>query len=444
MSETSEPADDGSSRVRALLVDVFEGNDARMIVGTMAGIYLLLIVFSLFAGFGLGGMVNTLRAATVFAAGYGMLVLALNLHWGYTGLFNIGVAGFMAVGTYTTAILSAPPEASPGAGLGLPIPIAIVGGMLAAALVGLLTALPALRLRADYLAIVTVALSEIIRLSVKSGTLAEFTVFGVTLGTGGGRGISYPAPGSLGGWVLDNAPGGGALVDIGQTLGIAKPVMSGLVYLVVLILFAAAFYWLLVRIGNSPFGRVLKAIREDELVASSLGKDTRIFKLKVFAVGCALMGLAGYLWIGRSGFVNDLSFRPNITFFIFIALIIGGAGSNTGSLLGGMVFSSLLFYLPQFLSQNFGSTGSAPANFLGAVAGLDEFVAYTLQNISSLRFVLIGVLLVYLMHNRPEGLLGHRKEDAAAVNLLERSSKPPGSGKAAMADGSGSGGESDE
>jgi branched-chain amino acid transport system permease protein len=444
MSETSEPSDDGSSRVRELIVDVFEGNDARMIVGTMAGIYLLLIVFSLFAGFGLGGMVNTLRAATVFAAGYGMLVLALNLHWGYTGLFNIGVAGFMAVGTYTTAILSAPPEASPGAGLGLPIPIAIVGGMLAAALVGLLTALPALRLRADYLAIVTVALSEIIRLSVKSGTLAEFTVFGVTLGTGGGRGISYPAPGSLGGWVLDNAPGGGALVDVGQTLGIAKPVMSGLVYLVVLILFAAAFYWLLVRIGNSPFGRVLKAIREDELVASSLGKDTRIFKLKVFAVGCALMGLAGYLWIGRSGFVNDLSFRPNITFFIFIALIIGGAGSNTGSLLGGMVFSSLLFYLPQFLSQNFGSTGSAPANFLGAVAGLDEFVAYTLQNISSLRFVLIGVLLVYLMHNRPEGLLGHRKEDAAAVNLLERSSKPPGSGKPAMADGGDSGGESDE
>ncbi|MFC7227185.1 branched-chain amino acid ABC transporter permease [Salinirubellus salinus] len=431
-----------TDRVRNLLVDVFGGNDARMIAGTMGGIYLLLIVFSLVAGFGLGGIVNTLRAATVFAAGYGMLVLALNLHWGYTGLFNIGVAGFMAVGTYTTAILSAPPEASPGAGLGLPIPIAILGGMFAAALVGLLTALPALRLRADYLAIVTVALSEIIRLAVKSGTLAEFTIFGVTLGTGGGRGISYPAPGSLGGWVLDNVPGGEALVDVGQALGIAKPVMSGLVYLVVLILFAAAFYWLLVRIGNSPFGRVLKAIREDELVASSLGKDTRVFKLKVFAVGCALMGLAGYLWIGRSGFVNDLSFRPNITFFIFIALIIGGAGSNTGALLGGMVFSSLLFYLPQFLSQNFGSSGSAPGDFLGALAGLDEFVAYTLQNISSLRFVLIGVLLVYLMHNRPDGLLGHRKEDAAAVNLLERSSKPPGSG-ATVADG-GEGGERDE
>ncbi len=432
-------------RVRDAIVRTFEGHDARMIAGTMAGIYVLLIVFGLLAGFGFGGIVNTLRAATVFAAGYGMLVLALNLHWGYTGLFNIGVAGFMAVGTYTTAILSASPEASPGAGLGLPLPIAILGGMAAAAFVGLLTALPALRLRADYLAIVTVALSEIIRLAVKSGTLAEFTVFGVTAGTGGGRGISYPAPGSLGGAVLDALPVNGHIFPPSSPLYIARPVASGVIYLFVLVLFAAAFYWLLVRIGNSPFGRVLKAIREDELVASSLGKDTRIFKLKVFAVGCALMGLAGYLWIGRSGFVNDLSFRPNITFFIFIALIIGGAGSNTGSLLGGMVFSSLLFYLPQFLSQNFGSTGSAPSTFLGAVAGLDEFVAYTLQNISSLRFVLIGVLLVYLMHNRPDGILGHRKEDAAAVNLLERSSKPPKSG-AAVADGSGQsdGGESDE
>jgi branched-chain amino acid transport system permease protein len=431
--------------VRAIMIDVFEGRDARMIAGTMGSIYLLLVMFGILAGFTFGGIVNTLRAATVFAAGYGMLVLALNLHWGYTGLFNIGVAGFMAVGTYTTAILSASPEATPGAGLGLPLPIAIVGGMAAAAFVGLLTALPALRLRADYLAIVTVALSEIIRLSVKSGSLAEVTVFGVTVGTGGGQGISYPAPGSFGGWVLDSVPVlGPGLQDAGLAVGIARPVMSGLVYLVVLVLFTTAFYWLLGRIGNSPFGRVLKAIREDELVASSLGKDTRIFKLKVFAVGCALMGLAGYLWIGRSGFVNDLSFRPNITFFIFIALIIGGAGSNTGSLIGGMVFSSLLFYLPQFVSQNFSGTATAPGTFLGALDGLDAFVAYTLQNVSSLRFVAIGVLLVYLMHNRPDGILGHRKEDAAAVNLLERSTMPPGSGEPSMADGPGDGGESDE
>jgi branched-chain amino acid transport system permease protein len=409
--------------VRSVFLDIFEGHDARIIMGTMAGIYVLLIIFSLLAGFDFGGIVNTLRAATVFAAGYGMLVLALNLHWGYTGLFNIGVAGFMAVGTYTTAILSAPPEMSPGAGLGLPLPIAVLGGMLAAALVGLLTALPALRLRADYLAIVTVALSEIIRLSIKSGTLAEFTLFGVTVGTGGGRGIAFPAPGSFAGWLVEVIPGGSALYELTDTIGINEPVTNGLIYLMVLILFTGAFYWVLVRIANSPFGRVLKAIREDELVASSLGKDTRIFKLKVFAVGCALMGLAGYLWLGRSGFVNDLSFRPNITFFIFIALIIGGAGSNTGSLLGGMVFSSLLFYLPQFLSQNFGSTGSAPGTFVDAVASMQNFIAYALQNVSSLRFVLIGVLLVYLMQNRPEGILGHRKEDAAAVNLLDRPTK---------------------
>ena len=393
-----------------------------MIAGTMGGIYLLLITVGLLAGFDAGGIINTLRAATVYAAGYGMLVLALNLHWGYTGLFNIGVAGFMAVGTYTTAILSAAPSTEPGFGLGLPLGVAVIGGMLAAALVGVLTALPALRLRADYLAIVTVALSEIIRLGIKSRPLSEFTVLGTTVGTGGGRGISYPAPNRFGSWALETVPGGGAVYDVGAAVGVARPVIEGLVYMLLLIAFAAAFWVFLVRVGNSPFGRVLKAIREDELVASSLGKDTRRFKLIVFAVGCALMGLAGYLWLGRSGFVNDLSFRPDITFFIFVALMIGGAGSNTGSILGGMVFSSVLFYFPQFVSQNFSPGGVAPRNFVAALDGFGAFGAYALQNISAIRFMIIGVVLVYLMQNRPQGLLGHRTESAAAIDLLDRDS----------------------
>jgi branched-chain amino acid transport system permease protein len=431
------------------VVDLFEGNDPLLIVGTMLGIYVLLTAAAVAVGFDLNGIVNTLRAATVFAAGYGMLVLALNLHWGYTGLFNIGVAGFMAVGTYVTAMLSAAPSSSPP-GLGLPLPVAILGGMAAAAIVGLLTALPALRLRADYLAIVTVALSEMIRLFVKSRIAQEFTVAGVTLGTGGGRGINYPSPQTIVTGLLvkePRSPGseptafGEAVFGAAESVGISESVVSGLFYLVLLLVFTGAFYWLLVRIANSPFGRVLKAIREDELVASSLGKDTRLFKLKVFAVGCALMGLGGYLWIGRSGYVNDLSFRPNITFFVFIALIIGGAGSNTGSILGGMVFSALLFYFPQFVSQNLGG-GSAPDSFAAALGSAGDLFAYAVANVSSLRFVAIGILLVYLMQNRPEGILGHRKEDAASVDLLER-----GSGRRPAADGGrppDSGGESDE
>jgi len=408
--------------VTAAVRDLVDDSDLRMIGLTMGGVYLVATLLAIAAGYDVGGIVNTLRAITVFAAGYGMLVLALNLHWGYTGLFNIGVAGFMAIGTYVTAILSAPPELSPGAGLGLPIPIAVLGGMLAAAIAGVLTALPALKMRADYLAIVTVALSEIIRLSIKSQTLAEVSVAGVTVGTGGGRGISYPAPSDAASWLIELVPGGTLLYPAGAAVGIARPVVTGLVYMLILVAFTAAFYWLLVQIGQSPFGRVLKAIREDELVASALGKDTRIFKLKVFAVGCALMGLGGYLWLGRSGFVNDLSFRPDITFFVFVALIIGGAGSNTGSVLGGIIFSGVLFYLPQFISQNFVRAARAPDTFVEALSG--DLAGYLVANISALRFVAIGVLLVWLMQRRPEGILGHRIEAAAAIDL--RGGRPEG------------------
>jgi branched-chain amino acid transport system permease protein len=192
---------------------------------------------------------------------------------------------------------------------------------------------------------------------------------------------------------------------------------------------------LLVRVGNSPFGRVLKAIREDELVANSLGKDTRLFKIKVFMLGCALMGLGGILWEAQRGFTDPTSptFRPIQTFYIFVALIIGGAGSNTGSVLGGALFASLLFQGPLFVSRTVSyllNLGDAPSSFAAAVGPIfalevGPFLAYAAGNIEELRFVLLGVVLVYLMQNRPDGLLGHRKEVAASVDLMDRDGNRP-------------------
>ncbi|WP_435194057.1 branched-chain amino acid ABC transporter permease [Natronomonas sp. EA1] len=415
-----------ANKVRDALPAVVRQNDAAMVLTLMLGVYALLTAVAVAVGFNTNGIVDTLRQATLLAAAYAMLVLALNLHWGYTGLFNIGVAGFMAVGAYTMAILTASPTGTPP-GLGLPLPIGIIGGMVAAAIIGLVAALPALRLEADYLAIVTVAFSEIIRLAVNSRVLQEFTILGTTLGTGGGRGISYPGPADPIA-ALFETPIGDVFYAIFGAIGVSQPVVRNIAYTVVLILFAYGFYWLLGRIGNSPFGRVLKAIREDELVANSLGKDTNLFKIKVFAVGCALMGLAGILFIGRSGYINALSFRPVITFYVFIALIIGGSGSNTGSVLGGIVFATLLFYFPQFVGQSLGDLiprSATPDNIVEAIAAFGSidplpFVAYAVQNLSNLRFVIVGALLVYLMHNRPDGLLGHRKEDAASVDLMNR------------------------
>ncbi|QKY20009.1 branched-chain amino acid ABC transporter permease [Halolamina sp. CBA1230] len=428
----------------------FKENDIRLVGGLLLG---TLLFHGVLAGFlaavnnasVANAVANSVSNITFLIAVYALLALALNLHWGYTGLFNIGVAGFMAVGVYAMSILAASPTGSPP-GLGLPVPIAIVGALLITAVVGGLAALPALQLDADYLAIVTVGLSEIIRLvlnaSYFAGTVTDpeatsynvVDVFGIQFGTGGGQGISTPinSPARM---IYETESGltvvGEAVYGLADTVGIGTSVVVGGTYAAVLLLvFVTAYYVLLSRIGNSPFGRVLKAIREDELVARSLGKDTRLFKIKVFMVGCALMGLGGILWQGSYGFVNPNTFRPIVTFYIFTALIVGGAGSNTGSVVGGAVFAAFLLEGPRRLAGLvdaiaqllFGSL-PRPGNFYEAMVTLDPlaWLGYLIDSVAYLKFILLGAVLVYLMQNRSDGLMGHRSEIAASVDLSDRS-----------------------
>lgn len=419
--------------------DDLQQHDAVMVASSMAFIYVVFLVLGVMLGYTTGGLLSLLQQVTFFTAVYALVVLALNLHWGYAGLFNIGVAGYMAVGVYTWAMLSTPTTASPP-GLGLPLPIGILGGMLAAAFVGLLTALPALRLRADYLAITTVAISEIIRFTFKSGAFSTFTVpgTGTKLGTGGAGGFNalpinpvellfYKNPKEL---ASEPTALGEAIFGLFEGFNIFREkVIVDMTYALVLAAVVLLVYLVLERVGKSPYGRVLKAIREDEVVAQSLGKDTRMFKIKTFMLGCALMGLAGIAWQGSISGVYPANFRPELTFYIFIALIIGGAGSNTGSVLGGALFVNLLFLLPQLLPDLVEKTVSIQANpttLVDAIAPFASgnvlpFVGYMLnQRLSALRFIFVGVLLIYLMQNRPDGLLGHRKETAASVDLSER------------------------
>ncbi|EJN58964.1 branched-chain amino acid ABC transporter permease [Halogranum rubrum] len=405
------------------------GSDAALVVGLLLAVYVVFIAIGTVLGYGINGQVNALARLTFLTAVYALAVLALNLHWGYTGLFNIGVAGFMAVGTYTMMMVSAAPDARVP-GLGLPLWVGVLAGMAAAAFIGLIAALPALRLRADYLAIVTIAFSEIIRISYLSSTLQSFTIAGTELGTGGGGGIGIQNdPDTVILETLNAIPGIGSVIggitSAAQNAGVQPSVVNNWLYAIVLLVFVVAFYWLLARIGNSPFGRVLKAIREDEDVARALGKNTNLFKIKSFMVGCALMGLAGILWQGSLGFVNPNTFLPQVTFFIWIALIIGGAGSNTGSVVGAALFAAVLFEGPRYVANVASQTlelGSSPSTFAGAVGALFDlevatFFAYALNNIASLRLILVGLVLIWLMQNRPEGLLGHRKETASSIPL---------------------------
>ncbi|ELZ94230.1 ABC-type branched-chain amino acid transport system, permease protein II [Haloferax mucosum ATCC BAA-1512] len=420
--------------VRDDLAARMPGGDAGLIVFVLVSAYLLYILAGIGLGYDLRGQLNSIATLTFYIGVFAMLSLALNLHWGYTGLFNIGIVGFMAVGVYVMALVSKPVFVPGGAaqvgGLGLPLWVGILAGMLAAALLGLVVALPALRLRADYLAIVTIAMSEIVRFSFLSGELQQFSVLGNTVGFGGGSGL-----------ILDFVPPLQALFQSvglwGVYLGFVdafqvivptnpKPVVDGIVYGLLLLGFVSAFYWLLKRTGESPFGRVLKAIREDEDVANALGKDTDKFKIKSFMLGCALMGLAGILWLIPQGAVTPNFFRPRVTFFIWIALIIGGAGSNTGSVLGGAVFAAVLYQGPRYfqnlVSAVFPNLGS-PAGFGQAIGPLISqldpvpLLLYTVDSIRQLQLVVMGLVLIWLMHNRPDGLLGHRKETASVISL---------------------------
>ncbi|MFB6122354.1 MAG: branched-chain amino acid ABC transporter permease [Haloferacaceae archaeon] len=417
-----------SGRVESLLPEPLASyweNDAVKIFATLGAVYLAYLLIGVMLGYDLSGQLNSLRRLTFLIVVYGIAALVVNLHWGYSGLFNIGVAGFMAVGVYTATMLSRPVAGQNPTGtlpgLGLPLPAAIVGGVLAAALVGYVAALPSLRLRDDYFAIVTLAFAEIIRITFKSSELMEFTVFGTTLGTGGGRGIrTYPNP-------IDQffAGPGAPVVNAVSALGIDGSLVSGWAFVLVLVAMLVGVYLLIVRLGESPFGRVLKGIRDDEEATASLAKNTASFKIRAFIVGCAVLGLLGIVWQGSQGYVAPGLFVPQLTFFVWITVILGGTGSNTGSIIGTILFVGVIYQGPDYLRRivtNFieleGTAGTFPSTIHALVGGnVDPFLLYTLEQTTALRVVLTGLFLVWLLKTRPAGLFGDRREVASSIDL---------------------------
>jgi len=436
--------------------------DAVKLTALVAGLFALYLIGGALLGYGTRQQLDSIAQLAFLISVFAMLALALNLHWGYTGLFNIGIIGFMAVGIYTTAILSkgaamSEPAAGSTGGFGLPLWVGIIGGVIAAGLFGGLVALPALRLRADYFAIVTVGISEIVRFTLLETSFQKAQIAGYWTGLGGGSGLLLDfdptdrllETAGLLGWYTDFVEG------LGETLGIGsnpQPIFDALVYGLVLFVFLVAFYMLLQRTGNSPYGRVLRAIREDEEATKSLGKNTNQFKIKAFMLGCALMGLGGILFYAEQGVITPDAFRPRITFFVWIALIIGGAGSNTGSVAGGAIFAAFLFRGPIFFKNIVQNTFDEldPANTFGqAFAPLTSgdpipLIAYSIDNMGQLQLVIMGVVLIYLMHNRPEGVFGHRKEPASPIRLQDRSHDQPKAQAAATDGGRDQGGNDDE
>jgi branched-chain amino acid transport system permease protein len=288
----------------------------------------------------------------------GIVTLGLNLQWGFTGLFNAGVAGFYAIGAYTHAILTAAPQINFLGNFGLPWIVGVLAAMAATALAAWLIGLVTIRLRGDYLAIATFGIA----VSIQLVTLNWESL------TGGSQGVTrIPKP----------------LADVFDT-----PLAYNLWYFVLLVAVVGLVYAALERILRSPWGRVLRAIREDETAAVALGKSARRFRLEAFVLGSTLMGLAGALYVSFIGFVSPFDFLPIVTFQIWAMLIVGGSGNNRGALLGALVVWAI-----------WAASGAVVAKLVPP--------SHAAQG-AAIQVILIGLVLVLMLLFRPRGLIGEQ------------------------------------
>jgi neutral amino acid transport system permease protein len=256
----------------------------------------------------------------------------------------------------------------------------IVVGILAAVVLALALGVPTLRLRADYLAIVTIVAAEILRLSFRSVAAREVT--GGSFGLQGFANEFYAVnpftQDQYSFWILEFSNRQLWLLTVGWTLS----------------LLAALLVWLLAR---SPWGRVLRAIREDEDAARSLGKNVFVYKMQSLVLGGVLGGFGGFILATSQQAVQPDTYSPPVTFFIFTALILGGAATVVGPIVGSMLFWGILAATDSFLRQAVGS-GMIPPWIMSGV------------QIGQVRFMLVGLSLMLLMIFRPQGIFGDRRE----------------------------------
>ncbi|WP_414549989.1 branched-chain amino acid ABC transporter permease [Anabaena sp. CCY 0017] len=373
-------------------------------------------------------MVEYLIFLAISTATFALFSLGLNLQWGYTGLINFGHIAFMTLGAYTTVLLSFQ---------GVPLLVSAVIGSIVAALLGLIIGFATLRLREDYLAIVTIGVGELIRLVVNNQELPVKDTW-----ISGAFGVqSYPIPlstapnlfvrlmmmglltvlafitfSALWRWIssaqkslltdsgkrvsnkqeLASRWGVGiifalltAAIYISGMIGLEdyKPA-AGLMLLALLVL--ALVFWRLEILVRSPWGRVLKAIREDEEVPKAMGKNVFWYKVQSLMLGGAIAGIAGAFFAWQLSAIYPDNFQPQLTFDAWIMVILGGSGNNIGTILGAVIFFTYDATTREFLPRIFTNLSS------------DQLGAF--------RIMVIGLILMILMVWRPQGILGKKEE----------------------------------
>ncbi len=293
----------------------------------------------------------------VFIGIFSIVSLSLNLEFGFAGLANFGKVAFVLVGAYTYAILSQ---------IGIPFYLCLIAGASISAIVGFLVSLPTLKLRADYLAIVFLTVGEILRLIVKSEDWIGGGVWGMTVSP--------------------------AISLAGISARIDTLVNIGLVYFCLFICF------LVVQLlTNSPYGRVIRAIREDEVAAEALGKDRAKYRGQMLALGSAIAGLGGGLYAQYLQFIDPYMFMPMLTFTVWIMVLLGGPANNWGALLGaGLV---MLFDRGANVAKDYVTLAIDPSN---------------------LQYIMFGALIILVLLYRPQGLLRESQVKTKAMEIVRR------------------------
>lgn len=308
----------------------------------------------------------------VEAAIYALAAIGLNIHFGYTGLLNFGQVGFMLVGAYGVAITVST--------FGGSLWLGVVVGVGLAVLLALLLGGPTLRLRADYLSITTIAAAEILRFVFRSTPATSVTggVFGLQRFADAFYEVNPIPRGQYGFWIVQFSH---------RRLWVTLVAWA-------FVAVACALVWGLM---HSPWGRVLRSIREDEDAARSLGKNVFAFKMQSLVLGGVIGALAGMFLAVSQQAVSPDTYLPQITFFAYAILILGGAGRVFGPVLGSVVFWFTVAITDSLL-RNGVAAGALPADFFRS------------ETIGAVRFMLVGAGLMALMIFRPQGILGDRGE----------------------------------
>ncbi len=274
-----------------------------------------------------------------------LLALGLTLQYGRTGLINFGHVGFFAIGAYTSALLAMK---------GVPIVIGFIAAALLAGLAAWPIGLISLRLRDDYFAIVTLGFSETVRIVITSEK-----------------------------WLTNGMQGIPGVPRLYENIGVGFTAQLAVLATLIVVVIAASA--LIQRMAHSPFGRVIEAIRDNEEAVKALGKDPAGFKIRVLAVGAALAGIAGAFYAHYITFIVPDQFGPIVTFYVWMAIIIGGVGRISGTLVGTAI---LMLFLEgsRFLRD--------------IIPGIPEV------EMASVRIGVIGIALILFVTYRPQGLMG--------------------------------------